>query len=623
MLNIKTFSLVIFCLLFSISPIDAQEVKKVPNILILFASQSNTPAYNRILNGMTDRFLASYGDSINTYLEYLDKEKYPSGKFPREQFDLINEKYLNSNIDLLICVGINVIDVIKPNAADYLLKLPVVSLDLDFSEFGYFSNLSLNEQTAEVRLKLNIEKSIKDAMSLFPKTESIFFIGGVSYFDKLMLSISKQVADRILNDKSVYYITDLTMNEVAARIKNLPDNSIAILANFNVDQKNVVYNNPEAVRIISRNAKAPLFIYTSTGFGDGAIGGYVLDFERAGWISGDAAVKILDGTDPTSIKVGESDYYHYLYDWRALKRWKIENSNLLPEGSTVLFKEANLLQEYKWIFGAALLFLILQSSLIANLIRLNRNQKIMTAEIIKTQNKYRDFLHEDRSLRLGQLTASLSHEIAQPLTAILSNAQAGINFIKSNQATPELLTEILQKIVENDKRTASIINSIRGMLKVENREKEKIELNSLIDEVLQIYRSEAIQKNIEIDFSSIEQNVYILADRIQIQQVLLNLIINADQSMERINTKNKNISISLSINNQEVIVSVCDKGSGIDESDKEKIFRPFTSSKIDGMGIGLAICRNIIDDHFGEIWVENLPEGGAKISFSLKVIKDG
>lgn len=623
MLNIKTFSLVIFCLLFSISPIDAQEVKKVPNILILFASQSNTPAYNRILNGMTDRFLASYGDSINTYLEYLDKEKYPSGKFPREQFDLINEKYLNSNIDLLICVGINVIDVIKPNAADYLLKLPVVSLDLDFSEFGYFSNLSLNEQTAEVRLKLNIEKSIKDAMSLFPKTESIFFIGGVSYFDKLMLSISKQVADRILNDKSVYYITDLTMNEVAARIKNLPDNSIAILANFNVDQKNVVYNNPEAVRIISRNAKAPLFIYTSTGFGDGAIGGYVLDFERAGWISGDAAVKILDGTDPTSIKVGESEYYHYLYDWRALKRWKIENSNLLPEGSTVLFKEANLLQEYKWIFGAALLFLILQSSLIANLIRLNRNQKIMTAEIIKTQNKYRDFLHEDRSLRLGQLTASLSHEIAQPLTAILSNAQAGINFIKSNQATPELLTEILQKIVENDKRTASIINSIRGMLKVENREKEKIELNSLIDEVLQIYRSEAIQKNIEIDFSSIEQNVYILADRIQIQQVLLNLIINADQSMERINTKNKNISISLSINNQEVIVSVCDKGSGIDESDKEKIFRPFTSSKIDGMGIGLAICRNIIDDHFGEIWVENLPEGGAKISFSLKVIKDG
>ena len=622
MSNIKTISVIIFCLLFSKSSVDAQEVKKVPNILILFASQSNTPAYNRILNGITDRFSASYGDSINVYVEFLDKEILPTGEYPKEKFDLVNEKYRNINIDLLICVGVNVIDLIKPNVADYLLKIPVVSLDLDFSDFGYSSNLSLNQQTSEIRLKLNVEKSIKEAIALFPKTDSIYIIGGVSNFDKLMLSISKKVADRILKNKSVNYITDLTMDEVVSRIKNLPDNSIAIMANFNMDQNKVVYNNPEAVRIISRNVNAPLFIYTSTGFGDGAIGGYVLDFEKAGWISGDAAVKILDGTDPTSIKVDESDYYQYLYDWRALKRWKIENSNLLPEGSTVLFKEANLLQEYKWIFGAVLLFLVLQSLLIANLIRLNRNQKIMTAQIIDTQNKYRDFLHEDRSLRLGQLTASLSHEIAQPLTAILSNAQAGINFIKSNQATPELLTEILQKIVENDKRTASIINSIRGMLKVEDREKEKVELNSLIDEVLQIYKSEAIQNDIEINFSSTEQNVYIFVDRIQIQQVLLNLIINAAQSMDKVKTKNKNISISLLINNQELIISVCDSGSGIDESYKEKLFKPFSSSKLEGMGIGLSICRTIIDDHFGEIWAENLPEGGAKFSFSLRVIKD-
>lgn len=621
--KIKTISLIIICLLFSITPVNAQKIKKVPNILILFASQSNTPAYNRILSGMTDRFSESYGDSININLEYLDKENYPAGKYPREQFDLINEKYRNSNLDLLISVGINAIEIIKTNAADYLLKLPVVSLDLDFSDFGYPSNLSLNERTTEIRLKLNFEKSIKEAMELFPKTDSVYFIGGVSNFDKLMLSISKQVAEKILKNKSVNFITDLTMDEITARVKNLPDNSLAIMANFNMDQKKVVYNNPESVRIISRSSDAPLFIYTSTGFGEGAIGGYILDFEKAGWISGDAAVRILNGTDPTSIKVDENDFYRYLYDWRALKRWKIENSNRLPDGSTVLYKEADFLDDYKWIFGVSLLFLILQSSLIANLIRLNRNQKIMTAQIIDAQNKYKDFLHEDRSLRLGQLTASLSHEIAQPLTAILSNAQAGINFIKSNQATPELLTEILQKIVENDKRTASIINSIRGMLKVENREKEKIELNSVIDEVLQIYKGEAIQNHIEIDFRSTEQNVYVLADRIQIQQVLINLIINAAQSMEKLNTKNKNISISQSINDQKVIVSICDNGSGIDELYKEKLFRPFESTKLDGMGIGLAICRNIIEDHFGEIWAENLPQGGAKFSFSLKVIKDG
>jgi two-component system, LuxR family, sensor kinase FixL len=121
---------------------------------------------------------------------------------------------------------------------------------------------------------------------------------------------------------------------------------------------------------------------------------------------------------------------------------------------------------------------VLQSLLIANLIRLNRNQKLMTKKIIETENKYREFLHEDRSLRLGQLTASLSHELNQPLTAILSNAQAGINFVNSNEATPELLKEIFQKIVDNDKRGASILSSIRGMLKLESREKEKVNVNN-------------------------------------------------------------------------------------------------------------------------------------------------
>jgi signal transduction histidine kinase len=370
-------------------------------------------------------------------------------------------------------------------------------------------------------------------------------------------------------------------------------------------------------------ANVPVFAYSDMGFGDGAVGGYILSFEKIGLLSGVFAVKILEGADPSSLSATEQDYYDYVLDWRQLKRWNIADSDLIPEESTILFKEVNFIDEYKWILGAVLLFLVLQSMMIANLIRLNRNQKLMTKKVIETENRYREFLHEDRSLRLGQLTASLSHELNQPLTAILSTAQAGINFINSNEATPELLKQIFQKIVENDKRGASILSSIRGMMKIEHREKEKTDINSLVNEVAKVYKNEASMHGIQLNIRLLDEPVYIFADGIQIQQVLLNLIFNASHSMEKINASNKIITISNTINNTDVIVSVSDRGTGIDEAEKDKLFKPFITSKKEGMGIGLVICRSIVKDHNGKIWAENMPDVGAKFSFSLKIFKDG
>ncbi len=246
----------------------------------------------------------------------------------------------------------------------------------------------------------------------------------------------------------------------------------------------------------------------------------------------------------------------------------------------------------------------------------------MTQKIVESESKYRNFLHQDRILRMGQITASLSHELNQPLTAILSNAQAGIRFIDSNEANPELLKNILQKIVSNDKRTASILSSIRGMLKLESKEKEKVNLNSLIKKVVSVYTGEAKKLNIKINVSLPDIITYVLADHTQIEQVILNFIFNASQAMEKIETLNKIITIRQFLNEGSVTVSVRDNGKGIDEAVKEKIFKPFITSKKDGMGIGLSICKSIIEDHRGKIWAENLPEGGAEFSFSLGIISN-
>jgi len=563
-----------------------------------------------------------FADSYTLHMEYLDVERYPKGNYPKERFELYNEKYRDIKIDLLICVGSDAVDPIKKNAESYILNLPTVSVDLDFSNYGYATDLRLNDHTAVLGLKFNIDKWLSTALSYFPATSSIYFISGSAALDSILMSVIREASNNVPQNIKKSFVTNISMDELLLKVRTLPVNTILFMLSFNADNKLVPYYNPEVIRLISKQTSAPIFHLSDLGIGEGSFGGYVLSFAKVGLLTGDVAVKILNGADPNSIKITEQEYYEYLFDWGELKRWNLVNSDLIPAGSRIMFEDISFVDKYKWVGGVVLLFLVLQTLLIATLIRLNRNQKLVTKRIIETEGRYREFLHEDRSLRLGQLTASLSHELNQPLTAILSTAQAGINFINSNEATPDLLKQILQKIVENDKRGASILSSIRGMMKLEIREKEKTDINFLINEVIAVFQSEAIKHITQLNVNLSDGQVYVLADRIQIQQVLLNLIFNASHSMEKVSALNREITVSSSINNEDVIVSVRDNGLGINEAMKEKLFKPFVTAREEGLGIGLAICRSIIEDHQGKIWAENIPDGGAEFSFSLKIIKD-
>jgi signal transduction histidine kinase len=389
-----------------------------------------------------------------------------------------------------------------------------------------------------------------------------------------------------------------------------------------MDIKGVPYYNPESIRLISQAANAPVFAYSDMGFGEGAVGGYILSFSKIGPLAGETAVKILQGANPAEIIITEHDIYDYLFDWRELKRWGLAGSKLIPKGSTIRFEEISFFEKFRLIILIVVLFLVMQSLFIIFLVRLNRKYKQIAMQLIEAENKYRELVSEDRVLRLGQLTASLSHELNQPLTAILSTAQAGIRFVDSGNPEMDLLKELFQNIVEDDKRTASILSSIRGMMKLEKREKEKVNLNVLIEEIIYIFRGESTKKSIRLEMILSDQPVCIQADAIQIQQVIMNLILNAIQSIEKAHSDNRLIIISEIASHEYVTVSVRDYGEGIAAGIIGRLFKPFVTSKKEGTGIGLSISRSIIDDHQGKIWAENMPDGGALFAFSMKICKD-
>jgi C4-dicarboxylate-specific signal transduction histidine kinase len=220
---------------------------------------------------------------------------------------------------------------------------------------------------------------------------------------------------------------------------------------------------------------------------------------------------------------------------------------------------------------------------------------------------------------LGELTASLVHELTQPLAAILSNAQAGLRFLASGKNDPELLRQILENIVQDDKRAADVIRSLRSMMKKGNSKQEPVDINDALREVVFITRGELIAHNMLIDTFLDETLPSVMADKTQIQQVALNLILNAMDASAQSAPDKKKIILQTDRNGGFAHVAVHDCGRGIPKEQVDKIFDPFYTTKSTGLGMGLAICKSIITAHGGRIWAESNPNGGATLSFALRV----
>ena len=245
--------------------------------------------------------------------------------------------------------------------------------------------------------------------------------------------------------------------------------------------------------------------------------------------------------------------------------------------------------------------------------------KRLQNQLQEFMERYHELLRIDRSSRLGELTASLSHELNQPLGAILSNAQAALRFLASGKNDPELFREILQNIVHDSKRGADIIRSLRSLVKKGETKKEPININEVLREIVDILNSEVIAHNMTISPLLDETLPLVIADKTQIQQVTLNLIMNAIDAMSQSAADNKKIKLQTETNNGFVRVSVYDSGPGIPSEDVDRVFDPFYTTKIGGLGMGLAVCKSIIKGHGGRISASNNPEGGAIFSFDLNI----
>ena len=258
----------------------------------------------------------------------------------------------------------------------------------------------------------------------------------------------------------------------------------------------------------------------------------------------------------------------------------------------------------------------MQTALIVVLLNERRRRQFAEAQ---SRHRLTELAHVIRFSTAGELTASIAHEINQPLGAILSNAETAEEILKSPKPDIAELKEIVQDILQDDRRASEIIRRMRSLLIKAPFELKNLDINEVVRETVELLTTVDVARKVELVTVTASDALPILGDHIQLQQVILNLIVNGIDAMRNTPRENRVISIRTSRVENFAELSVSDRGPGIPGDKLKEVFEPFYTSKAEGMGMGLSIARTIIEAHQGSISARNQVQGGASFRIKLPI----
>ncbi|HET9489797.1 MAG TPA: ATP-binding protein [Methylomirabilota bacterium] len=239
---------------------------------------------------------------------------------------------------------------------------------------------------------------------------------------------------------------------------------------------------------------------------------------------------------------------------------------------------------------------------------------------LEAQRLRQDLAHIGRVSAMGELTASLAHELSQPLTAILNNAQAARHLLPADTVNFGKIRQILDDIVADDKRAGGVIHRLRSLLKKGDLEFVTLDLNEIASEVAWLMRNDALNRDVTMGLDLAADLPRVRGDRAQLQQVVLNLVLNGLEAMREPHTGDRTLIIRTARDGAAAVrLAVQDSGIGIDEANVDRLFQPLHTTKAEGLGMGLAISRTIVDAHRGRLGAANNEHGGATFYFTLPV----
>jgi signal transduction histidine kinase len=357
----------------------------------------------------------------------------------------------------------------------------------------------------------------------------------------------------------------------------------------------------------------PVYGFLDQYLGHGIVGGSLYSLTALGAETAKLVLRLLAGAVPPQT-LTEVVSNKVMFDWRQILRWGLREDRL-PPNSEIYFREPTVWQRYSWQIAFISALLLAQAGLISVLLHERRRRRL--AEV-QSRQRMAELAHMNRYSTAGELTASIAHEINQPLGAILTNAETAQSMLMSTRPDIDELKNIVDDIIQDDRRASEVIRRMRSLLRKAPFEQKNLDLNELVRETVEFLSALAVGRKVELGSFVAPLMLPIIGDRVQLQQVIINLVVNAIDAMADTRDDHRKISIRTSRADNFAELSISDCGSGIPRDRLKEIFEPFFTSKAKGLGMGLSIARTIVEAH---IWAENQPGGGA--SFRIRLPLEG
>jgi signal transduction histidine kinase/ABC-type uncharacterized transport system substrate-binding protein len=563
---------------------------------------------------------SEYARSIRTELDQqspwpLDftEHSLPMARSSDESPDAPFVEYLRAlhstrPLDLIVSLGTPAVAFVQRYRQQLFANTPMIYAAVEQRRVR-FSVLTPND--AVVAVRNNYVAFIENILRVLPETKTIAVVNGNSPLERFWLEEMRKELKSFTNRISFIWYNSLSFEEMLKNASSLPPHSAIFWQQLIVDASGAVHEGDTALVTLRALANAPIFSYQDAFFGHGIVGGPVHSVPEVGRRTASVAVRILGGEKAGDIKIAASDAAPK-FDWRELQRWGISESRL-PPGSEIHFRELTIWERYRAQILAICGALLVQAALIGWLVYEHRRRHL--AEVM-ARHSMAELNHMNRVATAGELSASIAHEINQPLTGMVLRASAARRWLAADRPDIDKARDALDQIEAAGHRASEIITSVKSMFRKDTQDKSRVDINKLIWTVLGLVYIDLRKHQIELDSRLDDQLPPVLGNQVQLQQVILNLIMNAIDAMRSVQPRV--LSVKSKLNGRDSVqVSIEDTGVGIDPANLDQIFKPLFTTKDHGMGMGLSICHSIIDGHEGRIWVTAGSKSGTIFHFEL------
>lgn len=603
------------CLLFFpvLSSADQPPDVSVPprKVLILSSYHFGYTWSDRELSGIIETLDRS-GLKTDLHVEYLDSKNFPKYEHFEQLKALFAVKYSKIRPALVITLDNPAFEFAIKYRQQLFKDTPVV-----FAGLNDFDSATLKGETGITGVveKQDIGGTVKLALALQPETKEVLILHDYTASGLASRSEAEEQLAPLASSVKFRYLPDMSIEDISATLRGLKPGTVVLPFSYSRDMSGRVFTHGELTEILSKSSVVPIYGTKEERLGYGIIGGSLLEGKSHGALAAAIAVRILKGENAASIPVITKPESRLVFDYKILKRFKI-NPDRLPPGSEVINRSPGFYQQHGKVINVAAAIIAILAFSLALVIAANRRRKIAEAALLESERKRSTEL-EIANSEMESFCYAVSHDLQAPLRHI--NSFSSIIEEEHLAALDESGRFFFNRIKGASSKMGLLIKDLLMLSQISREEinSNEFDLGELAEEVFSELKLISTVNNLQLE---VDRNMSAIADRRLMKIALNNLIGNAIKYSSK--TDSPTIHVGKKSDGSETVFFVRDNGIGFDMQYADKLFAPFnrlhSENEFEGTGIGLATVQRVIHRHGGKIWADSRPGEGATFFFTLQ-----